>query len=118
MAVGDFNGDGRPDLAVANFGSGTVSVLMDTTAAGATTLSFAAQQTFAVGAGPISVAVGDFNGDGKPDLAVANHGSNTVSVLTGHDGGRRDHGRLRPPADLQRRLAALLGGGRRFQRRR
>ncbi len=82
VAVGDFNDDGRPDLAVANFGSGTASVLMDTTAAGATTLSFAAQQTFAVGASPISVAVGDFNGDGKPDLVVANHGSNTVSVLT------------------------------------
>jgi len=81
VVFGDFNGDGRPDIAVANFGSGTVSVLMDTSPAGAVALSFAAQQTFTVGANPISVAVGDFNGDGKPDIAVANRGGDTVSVL-------------------------------------
>ena len=37
--------------------------------------------------GAIAVAVGDFNGDGKLDLAVANHGSNTVSVLLGNGDG-------------------------------
>jgi len=81
VAVGDFNGDGRPDLAVANVGADTVSVLLDTTAAGATAPSFAAPVTFAVGNAPRSVAVGDFNGDGRPDLVVANDQSNTVSVL-------------------------------------
>src|SRR5207302_10976233 len=40
-----------------------------------------------VGALPISVAVGDFNGDGKLDLAVANQGSNDVSILLGHGDG-------------------------------
>jgi hypothetical protein len=80
-AVGDFNGDGEPDLAVANQGSNSVSVLLNTTAAGATTPGFAAKQDFATGSIPNSVAVGDFNGDGEPDLAVADLGSNRVSVL-------------------------------------
>src|SRR5215467_7993313 len=76
VAVGDFNGDGTPDLAVANIGSNNVSVLL-----GNGDGSFQAAQDFGAGIWPISVAVGDFNGDGKPDLAVANYGSNNVSVL-------------------------------------
>ena len=58
-----------------------MSVLLNTTAPGATTPSFAAQQTFATGSSPVSVAAADLNGDGKPDLIVANFSSNTVSVL-------------------------------------
>jgi hypothetical protein len=81
LAVGDFNGDGRPDFAVANSDSNTVSVFLNTTPAGATIVSFAAQRTFAVGSLPRGVAVGDFNGDGRTDLAVANDNSNAVSVL-------------------------------------
>src|SRR5262249_9659723 len=81
VAVGDFNRAGRPDRAVPTGTSGTVSVLLNTTAAGASAPSFAPQQTFATGPAPRSVAVGDFNRDGKPDLAVANYHSNTVSVL-------------------------------------
>jgi len=66
VAVGDFNGDGVPDLAVANFFSDTVSVFL-----GFGDGNFKMALSFAVGSHPHSVAVGDFNSDGVPDLAVA-----------------------------------------------
>ena len=86
VAVGDFNGDGRPDLAAANWHGNSVSVLLNNSPANATG-SFQAAQNFATGYGPVSVAVGDFNGDGQPDLAVANLKSNSVSVLLGNGNG-------------------------------
>jgi hypothetical protein len=80
VATGDFNGDGILDLAVANYGGppSTVSILL-----GDGTGNFTAASSPAVGSNPTSVAVGDFNGDGKLDLAVANAESNTVSILLG-----------------------------------
>jgi hypothetical protein len=72
VTAADVSGDGKPDLIVANFNANTVSVLLNTTAPGATTSSFAAQQTFATGTNPYSVTVADVNGDGMPDLIVAN----------------------------------------------
>src|SRR5216117_1455056 len=82
VAVGDFNGDGKPDLVVANNGSATVSVLL-----GNGDGTFQAATLYGVGLNPQSVTVGDFNGDGRLDLAVANAGSNTVSVLLGNGNG-------------------------------
>jgi hypothetical protein len=82
MAVGDFNGDGKPDIAVANENSNTVSVLL-----GNSDGTFQSAHSLVVGTDPESLAVGDFNGDGKPDIAVANASSNTVSVLLGNGDG-------------------------------
>src|ERR1700687_290324 len=50
-------------------------------------VSFRVAPTYAAGSFPSSVTMGDFNGDGKPDLAVANSGSNDVSVLLGNGDG-------------------------------
>ena len=82
VAVGDFNGDGKLDLAVANFASNTVSTLL-----GTGTGSFGAKTDFVTGIQPSSVAVRDFNGDGKLDLGAANFGNNTVSILLGTGAG-------------------------------
>ena len=47
-------------------------------------LSFVAPSNYPAGTNPYSVAVGDFNADGRPDLAVANEGSNNLSILLGN----------------------------------
>jgi VCBS repeat protein len=86
LAVGDFNGDGRLDLAVTNGGPGvnSVSILL-----GGGDGTFGTASSFSTGAEPISVAVGDFNGDSNLDLAVVNYGfgANTVSILLGNGDG-------------------------------
>ena len=76
VTVGDFNGDGRQDLATANEFASTVSILL-----GRGDGTFQAAPDVGVGTGPRSVAVGDFNGDGRPDLATANPDASTVSIL-------------------------------------
>src|SRR5437868_6515297 len=73
VAIGDFNGDGKPDLVVANSSANTVSLLL-----GTGTGSFGAKTDFTTGDYAYSVAIGDVNGDGKPDLAVADLLANTV----------------------------------------
>ena len=93
LAVGDFNRDGKLDLAVVNFdctfspvfrckGSGLVSIFLGTGHG-----TFWLRRTFAVGLGPTYAVVGDFNNDGKPDLATSNLGDNTVSILLGNGDG-------------------------------
>jgi VCBS repeat-containing protein len=82
VAVGDFNVDGDPDLAVANEFAGSVSVLL-----GGAGGNFSAATNIATGGFPFAVAAGDFNGDGDPDLAVADAFDGIISVLVGSTGG-------------------------------
>jgi hypothetical protein len=82
IAFGDFNGDGKLDLAITNNADATVSILLNNGDG-----TFQPQVAYAVSKGPLGVRVGDFNGDGKLDLAVANGSNGTVSVLLGNGDG-------------------------------
>jgi uncharacterized repeat protein (TIGR01451 family) len=86
IAIGDLNGDGNPDVVVSNINSNTVSVLLGDGQGGlgsATTYSVGTSRDLA----PTSVAIGDLNGNGKPDLAVANNNTPNISVLLGDGNG-------------------------------
>ena len=72
VAAGDVNGDGLPDLVIANQGENTVSVLLNTTTPGSSTFTFGAKVDFSTGGGPQWVVLGDINGDSMLDIAVAN----------------------------------------------
>lgn len=78
IITADFNGDGILDLATANSGANTVSVLL-----GTATGTFGAASPLTVGDDPYALLAADLDGDGKLDLAVANRGDNTVSLLRG-----------------------------------
>jgi hypothetical protein len=82
VVTGDFDRDGDPDLAVANYGSGTVSILLSNGNG-----TFQPATTHSVGANPLSVATGDLDRDGRLDLVVSNSTSNNISVLIGENGG-------------------------------
>ncbi len=116
LAVGDFNGDGKPDIAVLTYVGATVVILLGH---GDGTFT-AAPLTPTVGGNPNSIAAGDLNGDGKLDLVVSSY--NTLSVLLGKGDG--SFSAIAPPAvgsqpggvflvDLNRdgKLDIVLGNG-------
>lgn len=77
--LGDVNSDGKVDVIVTNESSNTVSVLRNTSTAGA--VAFAPSVSFSMGANPYSIAVGDIDSDGKPDIVATNVNGSSVSVL-------------------------------------
>lgn len=79
IAIGDLDGDGRADLAVATNGTNNVLVFRNTGSVG--NVSFAEKVDLATGITPFSVSIGDLDGDGRADLAVANYESHTISVF-------------------------------------
>lgn len=79
VSIGDIDGDGKVDLTVANMGSNTVSLFLNTSSTGSITL--ASKLDFATGSSPNFLVLGDFNGDAKLDLAISNQNDNSVSIL-------------------------------------
>ena len=76
VATADFDGDGHPDLAVANADSSTVTVLKKVGQGKPAVIN-----TYAVGEFPLSVAAADFTGDGKPDIISVNNAAGNMSLL-------------------------------------
>jgi VCBS repeat protein/PKD domain-containing protein/IPT/TIG domain-containing protein/putative Ig domain-containing protein len=87
LAAGDFNGDGKIDLAAANVlpanEPGSVVWILIGNGSGA----FAAPITYSLGAAPETVVTADFNGDGKFDLAVSKPSANTIALFLGRGDG-------------------------------
>jgi hypothetical protein len=86
VTIADFNGDGHPDLAVTHttpdFTSGSVDILF-----GAGDGTFPTSTSIPVGAYPYAIAAGDFNGDGRKDLAITDNASNNLTILTSNGDG-------------------------------
>ena len=82
IAVGDVNGDGRPDIIIADQASGAVSVLLNQGNGLIRRRTDLHRRSDA-----LVLAIGDINGDGKLDIVTANHDGNDVSVLLGKGDG-------------------------------
>ena len=80
--IADFNGDTRSDLAVTNWSTNDVSILIGNGGG-----SFQPPVNYPAGSNPNGIAIGDLNGDGKMDLAVGNYSSADVSILFGNGDG-------------------------------
>ena len=87
VAVGDFNEDTYPDLAVANVGLYPLMVSHISVLLGNGDGTLRGQVVYGAGQGPKSIAIGDFNGDGHLDLAVANEEDDNVSIYVGNGNG-------------------------------
>ena len=82
IAIGDLDGDGKPDIVVTNFNSGNaslISIFRNTSTAGI--ISFASKADYTTGNGTLGIAVADMNGDGKPDIVVSSGNSGIFSIF-------------------------------------
>ena len=84
IAIADVNRDGRPDIIVANMEDETVTVLLGD---GRGQFAPAPGSPFACGKAPNDIAVADMNGDGNPDLVIANTGTPYITILLGNGKG-------------------------------
>jgi sugar lactone lactonase YvrE len=93
IAVGDFNGDGIPDLAVTSVDNSIVTILL-----GNGDGTFKAAPNLILGSIPQSVATGDFNGDGIPDLAVVT--ADSIQIFLGNGDGTFNAGSASLPTGM------------------
>lgn len=82
VIAADLNGDGKPDLVVANSAANTVSIFMSNGDG-----TFATRVDYPTGRNPVAIAVGDLNGDGRQDIVAVNQADNSVSILAGNGDG-------------------------------
>ena len=82
IGTGDLNGDGKPDLVVANAGSNKLSIFRNISTAGIPfgAGSFATKMDIAAGTTPLGVNLGDLDGDGYPEIVATNNNGGTISI--------------------------------------
>lgn len=85
LASADFNNDGKLDLAITSTLNNQLDILLNQTADGAATVSFAPSISMITATGPWGVDISDIDGDGDPDITVANRNQSTINVFL-HDG--------------------------------
>lgn len=79
IAVGDLDGDLKPDIAVVNSGTSTITLMKNTSTPGV--ISLGAYVSYPTGTTPFAIRLGDLDGDGKTDISVANNGTSNISIF-------------------------------------
>jgi hypothetical protein len=106
VLLGDFNGDGKPDLALVTEANSRLSIFQNLSAPGSfTAASFGPRLDFPCGSSPQGLTLADVDGDGWRDCVFANYYSGTISIC-------RNAAPFKPVPKASNDLAARRAGGR------